>query len=143
MSHCIRFLVLVAALAACSACSDGKPALVPVSGKLLVGGQPAENALLIFHPSATTADTVRPTARVAADGSFKVTTFEPGDGAVAGSYVVTVEWRAAPTNPFDGGGPDKLQGKYNDPQKSTLQVKVENGVSELAPFDLPPAGASS
>lgn len=136
----------VEAVAACcflfASCSNGKPPLVPLGGKVLVGGVPAENALVIFHPAKNGAvvegaDVLRPTGRAEADGSFRVTTFDAHDGALAGEYVLTVEWRAAPTNPFDGGGPDKLQGKYSDPKSSTLKVSVDPSQTQLAPLDLP------
>jgi hypothetical protein len=70
-----------------------RPAVYPISGRVLVAGAPAVGASVIFHPLGASPDALRPTATVAPDGSFAVGTFARGDGAPAGEYAVTIEWR--------------------------------------------------
>ena len=60
------------------------------------------------------------------NGKFSASTYDAGDGAPEGEYSVTFEWNKLNTvsMSFDG---DKLDGKYNDPKKSTFKIKVEDG----------------
>jgi hypothetical protein len=52
-------------------------------------GQPVAGAFLEFHPEGDD-KTYRPRATTSSDGTFKLTTYEPDDGAPVGSYRVTV-----------------------------------------------------
>src|SRR5262245_15325321 len=70
-----------------------RPALAPLTGHVSFDGQPAAGATVIFHPLEAPADAPRPTATVGTDGTFTLGTYQPGDGAPAGEYAVTVEWR--------------------------------------------------
>ena len=74
---------------ACSSCSsDGTN---PVTGKVLVNGQPAAGANVMFFPEGATKNAVPSTGRAGADGTFTlVTGGKPG--APAGKYIVTVTW---------------------------------------------------
>jgi hypothetical protein len=136
-----RGSLLAAAVALCSGCggaADGRVPVVPVQGKVLVRGQPAAGALVIFHPvGAPDANTPRPTAVAADDGTFILSTYDTGDGAPAGSYLVTVTWDERDEEADDGvPGVDRLRGRYADPSQSGLRVEVQSGTNELPPFDL-------
>jgi len=123
-------LVVVALLCGCSGSNRDRVPVHPVTGKVLVDGQPPEGATVVFHPVSSTEEMAhKPAARVQADGTFQVTTYEAHDGAPAGEYVVTVTWSAPPT-------PDRLGGKYSDPETSQLQVTVTEGENLLKPFEL-------
>ena len=106
----------------------------PVRGQVLVRDKPAPKAFVVFHPlDAQGPEALRPYGHAAEDGSFKLTTYEPGDGAPAGEYRVTVVWLAP------GGGedpPDLLKGRYRDPAASPLKVTIREGPAELSPFRL-------
>jgi hypothetical protein len=75
---------------------------------------------------------VRPRGKVAADGSFKLTTYATDDGAPQGRYRVTVEWWLsggkddAPTN--------RLPEIFANPQTSGLTATVNAGPTELSPI---------
>lgn len=139
-SLALRWLPVAAALLGTS-CGGG---LNPVEGKVLVQGQPAKGAVVVFHPKGKdTLTTVRPTGVTDDSGTFRLSTHKPGDGAAAGEYVVTVVWpdetKAAKTTltmepPPDP--PDRLQGRYADRAKSGLQAVVKSGRNQLEPFDL-------
>jgi len=119
---------LLAAFPGCGG-SDRVP-VHPVSGKLLVDGEPAEGAVIVLHPTSPPEKEVhKPAARVEADGTFQVTTYDAGDGAPTGDYVITVTWGEPPS-------PDRLGGKYRDPEKSQLRVTVTEGENLLKPFEL-------
>lgn len=122
--------------AGCSAESEGPPT-VPVAGKLLVDGQPAAGAQVIFHP----ADShdfdrrgSRPTGRVTADGTFQMTTYQPNDGAPAGDYVVTVYWAQDPESLEPS--PDRLKQRFLNPALSKIHVAVIKSTTELTPIEL-------
>ena len=71
-------------------------------------------------------------ATTSADGSFTLTTTREGDGALPGSYGVTIVWnKPAPDKKLslssEGGGAgttDRLQGRYGDPRKPQFEVQV-------------------
>jgi hypothetical protein len=131
--------LLVAALG-CSADGD-RVDVYPVTGKVLVGGQPAEGAIVTFY-SAT--DELRerkvppPTGTVDASGEFRLSSYEPDDGAPAGEFKVTVVWQEPPPPNAVGvfAQKDRLRGRYTNPQTSTLTARVEQGGGELPPFQL-------
>ena len=82
-----------------------------------------------------------PKAVTDAQGQFELTSFQPGDGAPAGNYVVTVVWRAgvadATTDPeMRDQQPDKLRGRFADPQSSPLKAEVLAKANELPPLEL-------
>jgi hypothetical protein len=71
-----------------------KPPLGRVHGRVTYNGKPLTNGSVIFTPVA--GPTGGATGQIAAgqlgsDGSYTLTTFEKGDGAILGQHVVTVE----------------------------------------------------
>jgi hypothetical protein len=82
-------LVFVAMLAALSGCGSGRPKPYPTTGRITYQGKPVSEGTIVFHPAHG-----RPAVGViAADGSYRLTTFEQGDGALPGRYAVTIESR--------------------------------------------------
>ena len=133
---------LPATLVLCSACQKGQP-FYPVRGQVFVAGKPAEEALVVFHPvEDTDPPALRPSARVQADGSFTLRSYDPKtcptpkDGAPAGEYRVTVTWVPANYTEYRNVLPDKLQGRYSDPKTSGLRAVVKGEPNELPPFQL-------
>jgi hypothetical protein len=83
-----RAILAIAPLAVAlwSGCGDGRPERVPVSGRVLIDGKPLETGNIRIHPPAN-----RPaSAKIQPDGSFTLSTYEFGDGAVTGTHPVTV-----------------------------------------------------
>jgi hypothetical protein len=152
-------LVVLAVLA--SSCGRG-PRCYPVHGQVFVGGQPATGALVVFVPvsppggagGAATGRKIQarpePTATVGADGSFTLSTYDPGsrttqDGAPPGKYDVSIVWlpdnaeEVAKADP-KGEAPDRLQGHYSNAAKSGLHAEVQEGPTEVPPFKLDAVG---
>ncbi len=132
---------LLAALTAMSICSCGRQSagVHPVHGLVFVAGQPAAGAVVVFHPlHASSIDMPRPSGRVAADGSFVLTTFRPGDGAPAGEYGVAVAWYGeAPPDPVTGQRVVRLAPAYGNRAVTPLRAVVRNGATDLPAFNLP------
>lgn len=129
---------------------DGRPARVPVSGIVTMGGEPVEGALVTFVPKSPDGESAVGTTDES--GKYVMTTFERNDGAVPGEYFVKVakyEKYEAPVEnlqnvefsdeayaqgyeaPEDGevvSGPKNLLPKeYADPYKSGLKYVVSDG----------------
>jgi hypothetical protein len=98
-------------------------------------GQPASGATIFLHPQDPSIP-VRPRATVKADGTFEVTTYLPGDGAPAGRYKATIEWR----RPVDGQTgdenvpPNALPAPYASPQSTPVEITVTEGENTFPPI---------
>jgi hypothetical protein len=73
---------------ASSGCRDGRPARVPVSGKVLIDGTPLTMGNVTFYSKTSSG---RPSyGTIQPDGSFSLFTFKENDGAPLGTFDVTV-----------------------------------------------------
>jgi hypothetical protein len=66
---------------------ESGPDVYPVTGTVSYNGQPVEGAVVGFVGEAATK---MATGTTDAQGRFELTTYKPGDGAVAGKHKVTV-----------------------------------------------------
>ena len=133
------FVYLVIALCACSCAkrNASELAVFPVTGKVLFDGNPTPGAVVILHPIGDPDRTrPRPRALVDRDGNFKLTTYRTNDGAPAGDYVATVDWRKQGRGQRRGA-PNLLPAKYSEPAQSPLHVTVEPKTDHLEAFDIP------
>jgi hypothetical protein len=65
------------------------PKVYPVKGKvLLAGGEPVSGGIITFHPENRLGHEA--SGEIGTDGSFQLTTIVKGDGALPGSYTVSV-----------------------------------------------------
>jgi hypothetical protein len=110
----------------------------PARGHVQFANSPPAGAFVVLHPlQGSLPRNARPYAIVRSDGSFELSTFGKGDGAPAGEYAVTVEWR-----PLTGGGIDSISGrnrlpaKYARPETSGLRVNVASAANEIPTFEL-------
>jgi hypothetical protein len=121
-------------------CGKSEKPVYPVQGQAFVQKKPAVGALVIFTPKEN-AEREKwpmgyPRGNVQADGSFKLTTYRPDDGAPAGNYAVTVYWGSPGSDEVREG--DLLQGRYVDPATSKIHatVKDDRKGTVIEPFDL-------
>ena len=139
------FCVALASLALLlPSCGKRRKVVYPVHGKIVDNlDKPAVGATIVFHPvDANDPDPARPIGNVEEDGSFTLTTYEKGDGAPAGDYIATIEWRAQGQGLGAPLGPDKLGGqlsnKQNNKANPKLCFKVESQPDNvLEPIKLP------
>lgn len=103
----------------------GPPGLVPVQGtvKFPDGTVPqGEFSSVTFQPLETKSDSKGASGDIAADGTFRLMTMNPGDGAYPGEYKVIV-------NVFKGY-PKRIplvHSKFMDANQTPLLAKVEKG----------------
>lgn len=114
------------------------PARHPVEGKVVYRGKAAQGFRVTFHPLGDIGEVkFAPSAITAEDGTFRLRSYEPDDGAPAGDYAVTLEWpdhlnKAEDLDPKPEV--DRLRGAYSDPQRSKFKVTVAEGENQLQQF---------
>ncbi len=121
-----------------TSCSrSDRVAVSPVRGQVFASrDKPAAGALVVFHPMAADHEIpLKPLAYVDDQGSFELTTYDQGDGAPSGEYVITVEWREKPATPFSPNkeGKDRFRGKYADPTSSSFRFTVDGQSEHVVP----------
>jgi hypothetical protein len=85
-------LLSAAGLACCGGCGSspsGPPAgaTIPVKGKVTYRGKPLTRGTITFEPTDAGRDA---NGAIQSDGSFTLTTFKDGDGAIPGTHKVKV-----------------------------------------------------
>ncbi len=121
---------------------DNRPKTAPVAGRVLHKGQPLEDAVITFH-----ADEIASTAygRTDREGRFKLTTFEPADGATIGGHKVSIQKfenlppPADPESAPRGPRPEPkslIPERYGNPQTSSLVATVVDGEKNEVEFEL-------
>src|SRR5262245_33897119 len=134
-------VLLLGLLAPGAGCGSGRRAVHPVRGQVFAGKdkKPATGAMVMFHPVRPDDGPVyKPNGYVDGQGRFTLTTYEEGDGAPAGEYVVTLEWLPPRKSAFAPEGSDRLKGAYRDPKTSNLRFAVQAGVTNEVPAILLP-----
>jgi hypothetical protein len=132
-----RFAALgVALLLGCNA----KPAVAPVSGKILYNGQPLPYGNVVFQPSKG-----QPAGgAIQSDGSFRLSTFREYDGAIVGPHKVRVACYASqrPSAKANKGGGEATLGEslipsqYNFADSSGLAADIKPGGNDSLVFEL-------
>jgi hypothetical protein len=69
-----------------SGCGDGRPSRVPISGQVLIDGQPLKHGFVTFVPTGARASV----GKLDDQGRFTLGCFEQADGAVVGLHRVQV-----------------------------------------------------
>ncbi len=118
-------------------CGPGGPSTVPVSGTVTYQGQPVDGARIMFVA------TGGPPANGVTDaqGRFSLTTVEPGDGAVVGSYKVSITKRQEIPDPRQPDSPykltkDLLPARYSNLSQTDLTAEVKAGGPNDFKFEL-------
>jgi len=130
--------VLATGLMAVSGCGDGASKIEthPVKGIVMFEGKPVADATITFTPKEG------PPARAKSDeeGRFTLSTYDTGDGAIAGEHTVSIVKLTGGTDSGDlassveqGGDPSKMGESnvksavpelYQTPQFSPLKFKI-------------------
>lgn len=118
----------------------GGPTFSQVTGKVTVDGNPAEGAVLLFHPtgSGTTGSAVADS-----NGVFSII-YDMNLGIPPGRYQVAITWpdpsvKTSETDLMMGNfqtGPDLLKGRYDSKDKSGISIDVEATTKELPTIEL-------
>lgn len=144
LSFGFALLVTIATLGCGGGASDlDRVPTHPVTGVVTLNGTPVEGAQVTFNPEAR--DGRGAFGLTDAEGRYELATFEAGDGAVAGKYIVTMAKYDTPPAPEGevseeeyvppeaGGGaaeaPPKnlLPDQYRQMHTSNLRAEVKEG----------------
>jgi hypothetical protein len=132
------------------AADPNRPQTVAVSGTVTYKGSPVEGATVTFLSDSREGKGA--VGKTDASGRFTLMTFAPGDGAVPGTYKVTVrktetqggvvseeeanKYLERGQNPPAPTVKDLLPEKYNSPQTSGLTAEVAQGGENDFKFEL-------
>jgi hypothetical protein len=119
-----RHALVASALFTLVGCGDGRPARVPVSGVVLLDGQPLKRGFVKFVPT-----NGRPSlGNIGDDGSFALTCYDGGDGAIPGTHKVQVTSNRIISNTkIEWHAPSK----YADFRTSGIEIEVTEPVDDL------------
>jgi hypothetical protein len=117
-------LMLLVSFVSVVGCGDGRPQRVPVSGTVLIDGAPVPHGFVTFAP---------PKGRSASgqldkQGRFTLTSYEPGDGTLAGTQRVAVLARESISETKAKWHAPK---KYGDPNSSGIIVEITGPTDDL------------
>ena len=112
---------------AISGCERGdRPQIYPVHGTVTLDGEPVSFGGVRFHSD----DGRLATAKIGRDGGYSLATAKWGEGALPGSYRVSVQVRdikpETETMPAWPGA-SRIPEKYEDPTTSGLEYEVTPG----------------
>ncbi|MFO0943600.1 MAG: hypothetical protein U0930_22925 [Pirellulales bacterium] len=134
----ISAITLSASFTGCSGGGSVWEKTYPVSGVVTHKGQPITDAEIAFFPVDKEApETVRPKAKSTAGGKFTVWTYNPGDGAPAGKYKVTVVHNeVAVSKDTIVAKPNDLPQKYAGRDSTDLEIQIVAGSNESTSLSL-------
>lgn len=110
--------------------------LQPVRGKVVFpDGKPLTEGLVVFEPEQQGNSPISARGEIQADGSYQLSTYKPGDGALPGKYRVLV----APKNDLNDADkprqPPPFDPRYMAFDSSGLEFEVQSGANEF-PIEL-------
>lgn len=123
-SYRARCSLLVLAALPLSGCGASRPERMPVSGQVLIDGEPLTYGFVQVLPK----DARPATGRIGPDGRFTLSTFEPNDGCVFGAHPVAVI-----ANETLDGTTQRWHApkRYADASTSRLTVQIVEGHPEI------------
>lgn len=113
-------MVLSAGWLGCGSASVGPVSTLPVKGKVTYKGTPITSGQIRFEPEGMGREAH---GEIQPDGSFELTTYSSGDGAVPGAHRVSIK---------SVGRTKKLPLKYANPSSSQLELTISADKTEYA-----------
>jgi hypothetical protein len=120
----VHHVFCACAIITIAGCGDGRPSRVPVSGTVVINGQPLTRGFVKFVPA-----NGRPSVgKIGEDGKFTLTCFDGGDGAIPGTHRVQVSSnRIISANKIEWFAPPS----YADFRTSGIEVNVDEPTDDL------------
>lgn len=119
-------LTLLALLASggCGGGDSGPPVgqTVAIKGKITYMGQPLSQGTIQFEPEDSGREA---NGNIQPDGTFSLTTFREGDGAIPGTHRVAVSGTG-------DGGKVVVPIQFHNPSSSKVEIEVSAGKTEYA-----------
>lgn len=118
-----RTLALLLILASCGC--GGKDAPVKVEGTVTLDGKPLEGAVVAFVP--VSEGLRQAVGTTGSDGSFRLTTFNFGDGALPGEYKITI------TKQQESAGLDVSEDSMRQGSKGAVEMMKKMSMKKAKP----------
>ncbi len=125
-------VALAVALASAEFGCAGKDRPVPVEGTVTLDGKPIAGAGVRFTPENGGGPPAY--AETQADGSFQLNTFNTGDGALPGTYKVTITWEEPVPPAFRDTGPKDVS---REEMKKKMIAEFEKRRKTAKPSPVP------
>jgi hypothetical protein len=133
---CASLVMFTTALVAGGCSKKGGMETAPVSGKVTYRGKALPTGTVMFVPDEGPAAT----GEISSDGSYKLTTFSPGDGAVIGTHKVTITALQGMGNALpeqrSATPPPLVPARYLSGETSGLVAEVKPKTNNEVNFDL-------
>ena len=135
-------LGLIVSFVGCSGSDANMPQLVKVHGTVSYKGKPLEGGHIVFTPATGKGGDSGQvaTGEISSNGTYELTTFSTGDGAILGQHIVTVVSQKGDMPKPDASGrinyvlpKNEVPAKYAAADKSPLRCTVAAG---MPPFDI-------
>lgn len=121
------FAALCFLLAGCS--GSGRPATAPVRGQVTYHGQPVAGATVVFLCPGAPRLAVGKTDE---QGNYRLTTYEPDDGAAIGTHVVTVKkFKQQPDGRDESLGPE-VQNMQGEELSKAIENSMRTSAQQMA-----------
>jgi hypothetical protein len=137
--QCLICLGLLVSLLGCGPKGPARKSTVKVTGVVLVEGAPPSSSIQIQCHNVAGIEQQMPTLSQAMTnhgGVFELSTYETGDGAPPGDYIITMKWQTFNTMSMTYSGEDRLNGRYSDPATSTFKFTVKDQPLDLGELQL-------
>jgi hypothetical protein len=122
-------LLATAAMGLLSGCGEAKPKTAPVHGKITFDGQPLTTGNIMFIPDPTGQYSM---GYIAADGTYSLTTFVDGDGALLGNHRVMIT--AVKDNGPESAALPLTPTRYSNDRTSGLTAQVKEQADNVIDF---------
>lgn len=147
LANCLSLAVVALAVTAVGCSGETGPAIYPVTGKVLVDGQPRAGLAVMFLPN-TSKGTTGPSSIAQTDDAGNFTLNAPGDkqGAIAGIHIVTVTCPSfGGSNPSGDGEqqttPCQIAPKFSSVVDTPLSAEVKPDASAPQVFNFEVTGS--
>jgi hypothetical protein len=108
--------------------------VVPIKGIVNIDGSPAMGVNLFLYSAGNVANPIKE-CRTDQDGKYCWSSYQTCDGVEPGTYLLG--FTHVPNPKKNDTGVDLFKGKYKNPQKNKIELKVEAGApQEAANYDL-------
>lgn len=124
--------LLLCCVAGISGCGKSGPTMVKIKGTIEYKGEPLHSGMITFNPKNPKEGHVAQ-SEIAEDGTFVLSTFANGDGAVVGDYIISATSIVDGTEVLEKdrglgiGGKTVIPERYGDPKTSKLEQSIEVG----------------
>lgn len=136
-------LLAAAAMTGAAGCGPGRPSTCPVQGKVVFAdGKPLAGGLIELESMPAEGPPFNASGRIQPDGSFRLGTFQEGDGAVAGKHRAIVRPLMPEVDIEQGIKPSEpvIDPKFERYETSGLELTVTEGENEwTVRVERPPA----